>query len=66
MLSPPLNSIHFFLSKGVIKNYIIKQFKSFISIRNYNKKFEHPERVATSEYDLNPSNLLKLNFTIEA
>jgi hypothetical protein len=43
----PLDSILFFLSKGVIKNYIIKKFKSFIRIKNYNKKFEHPERVAT-------------------
>jgi hypothetical protein len=56
----------FFLSKGAIKDYIIKKFKSFISIRNYNKKFEHPERVATPGYDLNPLNLLKLNFTLEA
>jgi hypothetical protein len=56
----------FFLSEGAIKNYIIKNFKSFISIRNYNKKFEHPERVATPRYDLNPPNLHKLNFTLEA
>jgi len=68
MLSTPpqLNSLHFFLSKGAIKNYIIKKFKSFISISYYNKKFKHPERVATPGYDLNPSNLLKPNFTLEA
>jgi hypothetical protein len=66
MLSPPLNSIHFLISKGAIKTYIIKTFKSFISIRKFKKKFEHPERVAAPRYDLNPSNLLKLNFTLEA
>jgi hypothetical protein len=66
MLSPPLNSIHFLISKGAIKIYIIKTFKSFINSRNFKKKFEHPERVAAPGYDLNTSNLLELNFTLEA
>ncbi len=35
-----------------------------MSIRNYNKKFKHTERVATP--GLIPSNLLNLNFTLEA
>jgi hypothetical protein len=55
-----LDSIHFFLSKAVIKNYIIIFFKNLISIRNCNKKYEHPERVAT------PSPSVSLSFFLAA
>jgi len=48
----PLDSIYLFISKSVIKNYIIKTFKGFISIRNHNRKFEHLVKVATLELDV--------------
>jgi hypothetical protein len=53
-----LDSIYFFLSKSVIKNYIIKRFKGFISTRNHNRKFEHLVKVATLGLDVF-CNLLK-------